>query len=134
MGKLKDLKNKFKKPENRISDEVYKNVAKSIKEEHIEWSNLNDEILILLLKIAVSRYPTEEFNNITEEELKKKITGAFIYSAREYSNLGSPSDIALLNNAYLQGKKLGLTGSGFAKMIKSKLKRVDIEGIYDKSE
>jgi hypothetical protein len=109
------------KPKLQISDETYKYIAQSIKEEHLEWSDLNEEILIMLLRLSVRQYPTEEFQDINDELLRTKIRNAFIYQSTQFKELATPLDVARLNAAYTKGKQAGMGVNKYMKILGKKL-------------
>jgi len=127
MSKLQELKSKFGfKSRKAISHETLKDIARMIKEEHPDWSELNDDILIMLLKFVILQYPTDTFNEMGEQELREKIRNAFISSTQIHKDLkeiANPEQIRKLNEAYQNGKKMGVKGKSMLNAVMSKLKK-----------
>lgn len=127
MSKLQKLKSTFGiKSRKKISHETLKDIARMIKEEHADWSELNDDILIMLLKFVILQYPTETFNEMDEQELREKIRNAFVNSTKIHKDLkeiATPDQIKKLNEAYMNGKKLGASGKSMLSAVMGKLKK-----------
>lgn len=101
----------------KISDETYHKVVAAIKKERPEWKDLNEEILIWLLKIAVKQFPSEMFDKLTEEELSIKIKNAFIATQDKFGHLANATEIMKLNDAFARGRKMGLKSKGMFKRL-----------------
>lgn len=103
-----------------IPEQTYRNVAKMIKKENPNWANIDEGILILLLKIACSRFKSSDFNGYKEEELMIRIRNAFNHSPEARSI--TPEKIEKLNAAYRMGKAKGMNIRRFANKILSFVK------------
>jgi len=127
MSRLQNIKTKLGfKTRKDISQENLQAIANMIKEEHADWAMLNDEILIMLLKFTILQFPPDQFDNMEEKELREKIRNAFINATKSHSSLkeiASPYEIARLNAAYDQGKKMGVKGKTMLNAVLSKLKK-----------
>jgi len=127
MSKLHDLKARLGfKTRKDISPENMKAIAKMIKEEHPDWAALNDEILIMLLKFVILQFPPDQFNNMTDEELRDKIRNAFVNATKTHKDLkeiASPYEIQRLNEAYNKGKSMGVKGKTMLNAVFTKLKK-----------
>jgi len=127
MSKLQDLKSKLGfKPKNEVSHENLKAIAKMIKEEYTDWSALNDDILIMLLKFVIMQYPTDQFKDMPEQELREKIRNAFINATKSHKDLraiASPYEIQRLNEAFDNGKRMGVKGKTMLNAVFNKLKK-----------
>lgn len=107
MGRIREKLNKIKGGKKHpVDDETYKRVAGIIKEEYPLWAEIDDGVLIIFIKLAVKRHPTDAFENISDEELRSKVKNAFVFS-NEAASL-TPDKIGQLNTAYRNGKKLGV--------------------------
>ena len=107
MGRIKEKFNKIKGGKKYPVDyDTYKRVVVMIKEEYPLWAEIDDDHLVLFIKLAIKRHPTDAFENIGEEELRMKVKNAFVFS-NEAASL-TPDKIAQLNTAYRNGKKLGV--------------------------
>jgi hypothetical protein len=104
--KIKEKLNRIRGKESPINDETYQRVVVIIKEEYPLWGEIDDDLLLLFIKLAVKRYPTDMFENISEDELRVKVKNAFVHS-NEAASL-TPDKIVQLNNTYRNGKKLGI--------------------------
>jgi hypothetical protein len=133
MSKLHEIKSTFtsklglNKPKRKdISPENLKAIAKMIKEEHPDWAALNDDILIMLLKFVILQYPADQFDNIPEQEVREKIRNAFINSTKLHKNLkdiASPYEIQRLNEAYENGRRMGVKGKTMLNAVFNQLKK-----------
>jgi len=127
MSKLQDLKSKLGfKPKNEVSQENLKAIAKMIKEEHPDWAALNDDILIMLLKFVIMQYPTDQFTDMPDQELREKIRNAFINATKSHKDLraiASPYEIQRLNEAFDNGKRMGVKGKTMLNAVFNKLKK-----------
>jgi uncharacterized protein YqeY len=127
MSNLQKLKSTFGiKSRKKVSHETLKDIARMIKEEHLDWAELNDDILIMLLKFVILQYPTETFNEMSEQELREKIRNAFISSTQIHKDLkeiATPDQIQKLNEAYMNGRKLGASGKSMLGAVMGKLKK-----------
>jgi hypothetical protein len=127
MSKLQDLKSKLGfKSKNEISQENLQAISKMIKEEHPDWAALNDDILIMLLKFVIMQYPTDQFKDIPDQELREKIRNAFINATKSHKDLkeiASPYEIQRLNEAYENGKRMGVKGKTMLNAVFNKLKK-----------
>lgn len=127
MSKLQELKSKLGfKPKNEVGHENLKAIAKMIKEEYPNWSALNDDILIMLLKFVIMQYPTDQFKDMPEQELREKIRNAFINATKSHKDLraiASPYEIQRLNEAYDNGKRMGVKGKTMLNAVFNKLKK-----------
>jgi hypothetical protein len=125
MSVIKKFKTKVGiKEKKKIDHESLKAICKMIKEEHPEWSELNDDILIMFLKLTIRQYPPDQFDNMPEEELREKIRNAFVNMSKNNKDLrsvASPEEILKLNAAYLNGKKLGVSGKKMLNVVSKKL-------------
>lgn len=127
MSKIQELKSKFGlKSRKKISHETLKDIARMIKEEHADWAELNDDILIMLLKFVILQYPAETFNEMSEEELREKIRNAFISSTqihKDLKDIANPDQIRKLNDAYMNGRRMGVKSKAMLGNVMSKLKK-----------
>lgn len=125
MSSLTKFKSKIGiKDKKKIDHGSLKAICKMIKEEHPEWSELNDDILIMFLKLTIRQYPPDQFDNMPEEELREKIRNAFVNMSKnnkDIRSIASPEEILKLNAAYLNGKKLGASGKKMLNAISKKL-------------
>jgi predicted nucleotidyltransferase len=130
MGKFSDLKSKIKqKFSKKISREQLVSIAQMIKNEHPEWAELNDDILIMLLRITLMQFPTDQFDNVPEEELKQQIRNAFVNATKIHPDLqkiADPIEIQKLNDAYMRGRKLGVSGKALLSKVFKQLKKTII--------
>jgi len=127
MSQLQKLKSKFGiGSRKKISHETLKDIARMIKEEHSDWAELNDDILIMLLKFVILQYPTETFNEMPEQELREKIRNAFISSTmihKDLKEIANPEQIRKLNETYMNGRKMGVKGKSMLGAVMKKLKK-----------
>jgi len=125
MNTIKKLKIKIGiKPKKKIDHDSLKAICKMIKEEHPEWSELNDDILIMFLKLTIRQYPSDQFDNMPDQELREKIRNAFVNMSKnnkDIRSIASPEEILKLNAAYLNGKKLGASGKKMLNIVSKKL-------------
>lgn len=127
MSRLQDLKSKLGfKPKKEISQENLKAIATMIKEEHADWAALNDDILIMLLKFVILQFPSDQFDNMEDQELREKIRNAFINATKMHKDLraiASPYEIQRLNEAFDNGKRMGVKGKTMLNAVFNKLKK-----------
>lgn len=130
MNKLNDIKSKIQgklhPKKHNVSHDDLKAITKMIKEEHPDWAALNDDILIMLLKFVILQFPTDQFDNMEEQELREKIRNAFVNATKTHKdlkNLASPYEIQRLNEAYENGKRMGVKGKTMMNAVFSKLKK-----------
>jgi hypothetical protein len=127
MGKLHDIKTRFGfKNRKDVSIENLQAIAKMIKEEHPDWAALNDDILIMLLKFVILQFPPDQFDNMPDEELREKIRNAFVNATKTHKDLkaiATPYEIQRLNDAYENGKHMGVKGKTMLNAVFNKLKK-----------
>jgi|MudIll2142460700_1097286.scaffolds.fasta_scaffold57986_4 hypothetical protein len=105
----------------KISEEQYKRIALAIKAHDPFWGELETDILVLLLRVAVKKYDfkPDEFEKLSDEELEKKIADIF-HSTDDYTlNLDG---IRKLNAIYKSSKGMGLK---LNKIVKGVFKQMD---------
>jgi hypothetical protein len=105
----------------KIDEEQYKRIALAIKSHDPFWGELEPDILVLLLKVAVKKYDfkSDEFEKLSDEELERKIADIF-HSTDDYTlNLDG---IHKLNSIYKSSKGMGLK---INKIIKGVFKQMD---------
>jgi|WetSurMetagenome_2_1015567.scaffolds.fasta_scaffold09686_3 hypothetical protein len=129
-GKLFTLKHNLKtklgiKTRKSIDHETLKSICTLIKKEYPDWELMHDEILIMFLKFVIRLFPTDQFDNMPEEELKEKIKNAFINTMKrdDIKHIATPSEIIKFNAAYDNGKKMGVSGKTMMSAIFKKLKK-----------
>ena len=125
MSALNKLKSKIGiKPKKKIDDATLKEICKMIKEEHSEWSELHDDILIMFLKLTIRQFPSDQFDNMSDQELREKIRNAFVNMSKKSKDLRSvatPEEIIKFNAAYLKGKQMGVGGKKIMSVVFKKL-------------
>ena len=129
-GKLFTLKQSLTaklgiKTRRKIDHEMLKSICDLIKEEYPDWKLMHDEILIMFLKFVIKLFPTDQFDNMPEEELRIKIKNAFINTMNrdDIKHIATPSEIIKFNTAYDNGKKMGVSGRTIMGTIFKKLKK-----------
>jgi hypothetical protein len=140
--KLFNLKNSITtklgmKTRTPISHETLKGICALIKEEYPDWQLMNDEVIIMFLKFVIKLYPTDQFDNMPEEELRIKIKNAFINTMKrdDIKHIATQSEIMRFNAAYENGKKMGVSGRAMMSAVFKKLKKLpDIKSITSEDQ
>jgi len=112
------------KNRKKIDPESYKSICKMIKEEHPEWNELHDDILIMFLKLTIRQFPADQFDDMPEQEFREKIRNAFVNMSKKSKDLRSvatPEEITKFNAAYLKGKGLGVGSKKMLNIVMKKL-------------
>jgi hypothetical protein len=95
----------------------YKRVIQLIKEESPTWADMDEDMLMLFIKLAMAKYPgaEREFENADDETIRQKIKNIFLQS--EESRAITPDQIRQINAAYHMGKNLGMKPKHLLKSI-----------------
>jgi len=129
-GKLFTLKQSLTtklgiKTRKTIDHEMLKSICVLIKKEYPDWELMHDEILIMFLKFVIRLFPTNQFDDMPDEELRMKIKNAFINTMNrdDIKHIATPSEIIKFNAAYDNGKKMGVSGRTMMSVIFKKLRK-----------
>lgn len=98
-----------------IRESIIEKVAITIQKEDVTWSFLDKDLLKLFIRLAIRKYPTDEFNTLSEEELVVKIRKVFGES--EDAKKLTPEDMLKISAVYRHGKQWGLKPKAFFKKI-----------------